>query len=452
MPDSAPVKVVGLSTPADMPEGLIGYVIDEPFAGTERNTFVVHFVGWVIGRHSKVVTLEVMHGERLIRRAPVDRPRDDVVAAYPDAPHARDCGFQVLTGVLGLPREVELSLTAVLEDGSRVQIASVRLSHEPVGAALEPNLQPIIVTCLGRTGSTLLMKMLASHPEIVVLRRYPYESSAAKYWTHVLRVLSQPANWVQSTHPDTFSANIWAVGSHPFYDEGVAATPVLDEWIGGTYVKELAGFCQRSIDEWYARVGQSQSQESARYFAEKHMWPGYIPTLVRELYPKAKELFLVRDFRDMVQSILAFDAKRGYQGFRRRSEKTDEEYIRDDLRREVLDFCESWKSRAASSHLVRYEDLAMKPAEALVAILDYLELPSTPATVEAVLGRAAEEEPEAGAHRTSASLEQSIGRWREETGDSIGSLCEEVFGEALELFSYQRSAARAGPAAETASE
>ena len=51
-----------------------------------------------------------------------------------------------------------------------------------------------------------------------------------------------------------------------------------------------------------------------------------------------------------------------------------------------------------------------RAAETLAAILDYLGLASTPATIEAVLARAAEHEPEAEAHRTSASLEQSIGR------------------------------------------
>lgn len=440
----AALEIRGVSTVEEIPEELLAYALDEPRLGVERSTFNVHFVGWVIGQLSRAVALEVHQGDRLIRRGPVDRPRDDVVAAFPTAPHAESCGFQVLVGVLALPHDAELTVKVILEDGTEVTIASVQVLREPIRTSLEPRLQPIIVSCLGRTGSTQLMRMLAAHPEIVVFRRYPYESSAARYWAHVLEVLSQPANWSDSSHPDTFADDLWSVGSHAFYDEGVAATPGLNEWIGGTYVKELADFCQRSIDEWYARVGQSQSQEGALYFAEKHMWPGYSPTLIRELYPKAKEIFLVRDFRDMVQSILAFDAKRGYHGFRRGSGKTDEEYIRDDLRREVIDFSVSWRSRAPSSHLVRYEDLAVKPAETLSAILDYLELPSTPAAVEAILARAAEDEPEEGAHRTSASLEQSIGRWREEASDSIRSLCQEVFGEALELFGYDATVAARG--------
>ena len=37
--------------------------------------------------------------------------------------------------------------------------------------------------------------------------------------------------------------------------------------------------------------------------------------LTAELYPDAREVFLVRDFRDMVASIFAFNRKRGVRGF-----------------------------------------------------------------------------------------------------------------------------------------
>ena len=432
------IDIHGVSVP-EASDALVAYALDEPRPGSERDTYVVHFVGWVIGRSSKAVTLEVLNGEKLVRTAPIDRPRDDVVAAYPGVPHVEGCGFQVLTGLLGLPLDVVLTLRVALEDGTRAPLAAVRLAREAIGAGLDPALQPIVVSCLGRTGSTLLMKMLASHPEVVVLRRHPYESGAARYWVHVLRVLSQPANWMQSTHPDTFAEDPWAVGSHPFYDEGVAATPELDAWIGGTYVSELARFCQRSIDEWYRRVARSQGQEGARCFAEKHMWPGYGPALTRELYPRAKEIFLVRDFRDIVRSILAFDAKRGYRGFRRTSGKTDEQYVRDDLSRAVAGFVQGWKARAGSSHLVRYEDMVAKPAETLSGLLGYLELDAGSKLVEQIVAEASQTDSQTRGHMTSASLEQSVGRWREPQDGALNSLCAEVFGDSLELFGYDRS-------------
>ncbi len=49
--------------------------------------------------------------------------------------------------------------------------------------------------------------------------------------------------------------------------------------------------------------------------------------MIREVYPRAQEVILVRDFRDMVASILAYNAKRGYTAFGREHVDNDEEYI-----------------------------------------------------------------------------------------------------------------------------
>ena len=38
---------------------------------------------------------------------------------------------------------------------------------------------------------------------------------------------------------------------------------------------------------------------------------------MRELYPAARELFLVRDFRDMIASMQAYNARKGFGDFGR---------------------------------------------------------------------------------------------------------------------------------------
>ena len=126
----------------------------------------------------------------------------------------------------------------------------------------------------------------------------------------MLKVLAEPSNMVQSAHPDTFHNDVWH-GPQPLLRRRIADDDVHGRWFGREYVERLATFCQRSIDDWYTTVAETQGQSGARYFAEKHLWPNYIPVLMRELYPAAKEVFLVRDFRDMAHSIMAFDRKRG---------------------------------------------------------------------------------------------------------------------------------------------
>ena len=226
-------EIVGVSLPERTPEPLIGSNIDLPKAGATGDVFTLHIVGWVLGRNSPATAVEVVYQpepdlvrpgpDRVIRITPIRGDRTDVAAAYPQVPADVDCHFEALVGVVGLTPEFELRLMAVLEDRTRVQIGSLRVRHQPLRTAFQPTLQPIIVTCLGRTGTTWLMRMLASHPEVVVYRRFPYESSTAKYWMHMLKVLAEPSNMVQSTHPDTFHNDIWHVGHNPFYDDAIAA-------------------------------------------------------------------------------------------------------------------------------------------------------------------------------------------------------------------------------------
>jgi hypothetical protein len=278
--------------------------------------------------------------------------------------------------------------------------------------------------------------MFAAHPKIVVYPRYPYESSSAKYWAHMLKVLSEPANLMQSVRPDSFHNDLWHVGHNPFFDDGVAQTARQGHWFGRTYIEELAAFCQRSIESWYTTLAESQEQENPVYFAEKHMWPNYLPVLMRELYPAAKEVFLVRDFRDMVCSIMAFDDNRGYPGFGRPDDKTDEDYIRQELKEAAFSLYNSWKTRQDRSHLVRYEDMVLRPEQTLKELLEYLELDSSEAIVREILAKASEETADLKHHRTSSTSQESIGRWRRERDEAFRELCQETFGELLEEFGY----------------
>ena len=94
------------------------------------------------------------------------------------------------------------------------------------------------------------------------------------------------------------------------------------------------------------------------------MWPNYIPVLMWELYPSAKEIFLVRDFRDMACSILAFDRKRGFAGFGRPDGAATRSTCAMELREMALDLRKQLgHDRRDRAHLVRYEDLVLRPIE-----------------------------------------------------------------------------------------
>jgi hypothetical protein len=435
--------VLEVSNPSEPPGELYGSYIEAPQPGAKGDEYVLHLKGWVLGRTSTVRAVGVRYrpqpshaaGDRLLRTTAIRGRRPDIEAAFPQRGGV-DAHFEALVGVIGLSPEFELHLAAVLQDGTRVPIGSVRVRHKPLRTGFQPRFQPLAVTCLGRTGTTLLMSVLAAHPEIVLERRFPYEQSPAKYWIHLLKVLSEPANFIQSSHPDTFHDDLWSVGHNPFYDDAVAATHDQHRQLGKEQIERLADFCQRSIDDWYSVVARMQDQPDARYFAEKHMWPNHIATLTAELYPRGKEVFLVRDFRDMACSILAFDQKRGFAGFGRLESKTEEEYLSEVLRPAALRLYDGWRERRDRAHLVRYEDLVLEPRATVRSLLAYLDLDDSDASVESLLAGVREETPALDYHRTSADARSSIGRWRREQGDTFGAVCNELFGEVLAEFGY----------------
>jgi hypothetical protein len=429
-------------------DALRGFELHLPTQSTKSNLHVLEIVGWVVANDVPARAVEVLYHDRLVRTAPVRGPRQDVAEAL-GLPPDTDCSFTALVGLVGLKPEPELSLRVALEDGTRVPAGTITLRRDRLRTRFEPTLRPLLLTCLGRTGSTWMMKMLAAHPQVLVYRRFPYEAAPSKYWLHMLRVLSEPANLVESAHPDTFHNNLWWVGQNPYNDESVFEQPGLAAWFAQGYVERLAAFCQESIEDWYMTLASHQRQEAPVYFAEKHIWPNYLPVLTWELYPQAKEVFLVRDFRDMASSILAFDRKRGYAGFGRPEGVTDEEYVRGQLRQMALDLRKSWQTRGHRGHLVRYEDLVYMPEQTLAGLLEYLELDASRATIEQMLQAGADPAPaligssydpaRVGEHRTTRDLRESIGRWRREGDEALRDVCDDVFADVLEDFGYARS-------------
>ena len=156
---------------------------------------------------------------------------------------------------------------------------------------------------------------------------------------------------------------------------------------------DLAAFCQRSIDGWYlaTAAAQGQSEDALVYFAEKH-FPDAYPRLMRELYPAARELFLVRDFRDMIASMLAYNARKGFGDFGRETAQSDAAWLAD-LRRGVVALRDAWRERGEPASLVRYEDLVRDPEATLPPLLTSLGLDAAPETVRRLIAAAAPDVP-----------------------------------------------------------
>jgi hypothetical protein len=417
-------------------DGVVRFAaIDSPHAGTRTGVYDVTMIGWAVGRDAPVATVELTVGEQVLRRATVNEPRPDVAKRVAGVGETDPIGFRLTAGLVGLPPEVELSLRAVAADDTRVPLATMRLRHLPVHSSYEPALNPLMLTSPGRSGTTWVMRLLSEHPGIVALRHYPYEFRGGRYWLHMLEALSQPANHLDSVTTSNFFHERTRAGNHPYFPIYRADAEPLNTWAGRTYVEQLAAFCQQSIDGCYLEVARTQGQDAPRYFAEKHIVDRF-PALAWELYPHAREVFLIRDYRDVFSSMVAFNRQRGYVAFGLDQHESDEAYIRDRLAGSLRRFRESWTARQERGHLLRYEDIVLRPEETLHALFTYLDLDAGEAMVGNVLQRASRDSDELRQHRTSDDPASSIGRWRRDLDPALQAVCAEVLGDNLAALGY----------------
>jgi hypothetical protein len=278
----------------------------------------------------------------------------------------------------------------------------------------------------------LLLRMLEAHPEVLVIRPHRYEQRVAGYWTEVLLALSDPSGYMRQLAPaGSLDRPRWWLG-----DEG--PTPGFDpqrdlqRWLGSDAVASLADICRGRIDALYAEAAAA-ADGRPRWFAEKHTLRS--AALTAELYPEAREVLLVRDFRDMVASILAFNRKRGVRGFGEGAAQDPVDYVR-----RLAEWADGMvlrlERRGSRVHVVRYEELVRDPRAALEGLLGHLDADAGAATIATMLDALAAEMPELARHTTSRDAESSIGRWRTDLDDELKRASEDSFGRALADFGY----------------
>ena len=428
------LEVLNVSVPEQLPDGVRAARIRVPETGAVLDGFTLELSGTVITAAGSARAVQLMCNGMPMRDIPVDIARTGVAQEFPDLPDTLVCGFKALVGALLLPPEFELELVAVADDGQRFPIGSIGGRRAHPTPTFEPRLRALMVTSVGRTGTVLLMRTLAAHPAVVVHPAGRYEVWPARYWAHMLAVLSGPADHARSATPFGFDHDIWHVGQNPFAIAG-PRDGALGSWLGAAYVDRLASFCLANVEDWYAIAAREQGKEPV-YFAEKNLLRTSVQgSGVSDLYPEAREVFLVRDFRDVACSMLSFLGDKwradGYEPDRA---------VRELVAPLMQHLVAGWRARGAQAHLVRYEDLALQPQETLAGLFGFLEIDASEAVVADSLRSGADERSFTG-HGTSATLEQSVGRWEREGDESFRAMLNAELHDALVEFGYAQAAA-----------
>lgn len=414
-------------------DGLVsGLAIDEPWPAAKVDGYVLKIKGWVAGRSDVPKAIHLAHEGRVIKKASLGASSGSPVmpAGRADAPGPR---FWMGIGVVGLPPQFELALRVAFEGGQEQEIAVIRGSHTPLQTGFEPRRSPIMVTTLARTGSTWLMHVLSMHPRILVHRRFPYEMVPNRYWMHLLKVVSDPAEPCSWGFLDPFHGDRHRVGNNPYFSEAAESVPELDAWFSTQHIERIAAICQELTEGYYDRVAAHQRDEGATYFAEKHLH-GPIQWILWDIYSGAREVFLVRDPRDMLASMEAFNRKRGYPAFGRERVSSDEEWLHR-IKRDYDRLLDTREARADHSYLLRYEEFVLDPGRALDRILNYLGCESGRGIIDQMLARAREDSVSLASHMTAGDPRASVGRWQQLPLRRRRRL-QEIFAEVVERLGY----------------
>jgi hypothetical protein len=424
--DGLPAEIsLGLSSPRARSRGVL------PFA---------FLLEGLLTADSEVDHLEVWSGQRKVREVSVRLVVEHREESAPQPPEGLSLySFSALVGTVRLPRSFTVTLRVVLASGAILDVGSIAGTRSALRLPPEttPRLSPLMVTSLGRTGTTWLMRLLSEHPELVMDASYPFEAQPQRFWTHWLQVMAEPANHRESTQPNGFHVQQWSVGANPFFTAKLAKDdPALAERLSGEHVVNLAGFAHHASETYYLACMSRFGRPNARFNVEKYL-PDVIPPLLWELYPGAKEIFLVRDPRDMLASILAFNEKRGSGGFGRDRVETDADFVQH-LARSVSRLMEGWQARGDQAHLVRYEDLVTMPESVLREAFNYVGIDSSAERVERTLRQASAPDSTLAFHMTSSDQSASMGRWERDLPADVQALCTEEFGPFLAEFGYER--------------
>lgn len=416
-------------------ERLLGASLEAPAPSDTSSIYSFNVRGWALGRETDVVSFQVMDGDRIAAEVPPNQSRSDVGDTFPEVAAAESSGFQTLVRAIELPRRFQVEVIATLADGTRCPLATIEGEREPLAVDRAPSLQPLMLTTIGRSGSKWLAWLVSCHPSIVAFQPLVFEPRVTTYWATVFRALTAPRSYLRQIHTERWDEPRWWLGD----SSGPLPAPVelgIADWLGTDAVRQIGAACQERVESFYQEVTEKSGKTEVRYFAEKCLLDPVLLDLTSEIFPGAREVILVRDFRDRLSSVFAWNEKRDDHGFGHAAEMSKVEYLTERVRADAEGLLHRRRRQGDAAHLVRYEDLILQPAETLEGLLEFLELDADASLVERMLEEATQPGELLDAHRTVSDPAQTIGRWRRDLPPALAEECNEILAPVLAEFGY----------------
>jgi Sulfotransferase family len=241
---------------------------------------------------------------------------------------------------------------------------------------------PIFIGGLHRSGTTLMRRILDSHPHIACGR----ESNLFR------------DNELERIY--TYLRTIWARGLDPSY-----------EFDPHRVDQVMAGLIHAVV------MPYSQKQDKPRWAEKTPKNILFINTLFT-LFPAAQFIHMIRDPRDAFCSVRERAAKRTSRWVTKTPGRTAAEWCRG------IHSGLAWRERPERYREVRYEELVSQPEATLRPLFAFLGEPWAPSVLE-----------------NNATFSTSVGRWRSELSAAEVAAIEGVAGETMRALGYPLSTA-----------
>lgn len=344
---------------------------------------------------------------------------------------ARQIPFEFDVSAIVLPQRFDLDVVAIGPTGAEVASRTAR-GHHDLRFESSGLLQPLLVSGASRGGTTYMMRLLAAHPEVSCVEIYPYEVKHATYWVQAMSTLAGPSEAVDRRGARRDSA---AYGPTPF-NPYIRSDREHFDWFAEPYLRQLVASTQSMIEEFYRSVAARNGKTGVTRFAEK--FPGRTaPNVFANCFEGTREIFLVRDTRDVFCSVRSINARRGTIRFGAEVARNDIElfdHLLDNLWRRYDAYTRNWPPELRL--IVRYEDLMRDGRQELLRILRFAGIDASEQVVAAMLETARRDSSMRDTHMTSESAEASVGRWRSDLGRDVKSHAERALVEFGRTFGY----------------
>jgi hypothetical protein len=382
-----PPYVVEVHPPTSHIPAGVYFSLETPLPGGTVSSLVIEVAGWVahtdrceLSAPNEVAVL--IDGEPWLSTR-VELARDDVGPALHE-----DFGEQTTTNLNGfcLALPVYLSgrldtvytLVALLGPERHPGYVIATISFQ-TRACLPDHwrstrpMTPVLITSLGRSGSSVLCRMFSEHPVF-------YSARGGNQFGE-LRVLEFISRLVSVVSSEGCSSELNTLETQPDF-KSLPAPVFASRILGGSdrknsneqnllvYLSEnILKLAQGFLDEYFSQIGKFKPE--SRYLVEKN-WNVLSTNSLRIFFDNTKEIFLVRNPVSFWNSQIAFFKKEHLADEVLRSHK-------DALAQQYRALARAWRDRRGNAILVHYEALVTQPEQTLAHIFGYLGCELDPA-------------------------------------------------------------------------